>query len=102
MDDNKVYLYGLKEDYTLDIQTGTVNTNFDRWSKRGRFISDKGRRCYVADEPAEVHYLKIWLVERDDELAKRLFIEYHERKIKDLKRAILPHKQAIAALNGEK
>lgn len=102
MDETKVYLYSLKEDNTLYIQTGIVNTNFDRWSKRGKFVSDTGRRCYVADGPAEVHYLKVWLVERDDELAKKIFIEYHERKIKDLKRAILPHKIAIEALKGEK
>lgn len=101
MDEIRAYLYTIKEDDTLNIHEGRVSPGVHTWSRHCRFTPDKGSWHYVSINPGEIYYRKLWLAERDDELAKRLYVEYHERKIKELERNLEKHKQAIAILRGE-
>ena len=99
----RVYLYTLKDDNTIEVQEGyfAQNPYYSR-AKHGKFTLDNGKWCYVAKEPGEVYYRKIWLTTKNEELVRSLYVEYHERKIDDLERNLKMHKQAIAELKGKK
>ena len=98
MNDTRAYLYFLKDDGTLSVHEGGVSPKFHNWQRHVRFTPDKGNWCYVSSEPYEVYYRKVWMPERDDERAKMLYIEYHERKIKECEKNLEMHKQAVATL----
>lgn len=101
MNELRAYLYTINEDHTLNIHEGYVSPKVHTWSRQRRFTPDRGSWFDVSSEPGEMYYRKLWLIERDDELATRLYVEYHERKIKEAERALEMHKQAIATLKGE-
>lgn len=58
------------------------------------------RPDYVVVDPAPgvIRQAKLWLLERDDELAKRLLVEYHEGCIEDLKKKLRGHEQKLDIL----
>lgn len=101
MNKTRAYLYTIKGDGTLNIHEGYFESGYNKWSKTSRFTPDKGNWCFVSNEPGELHYRKMWMPERDDERAKALYIEYHERKIKECEKNLEMHKRTIAVLKGE-
>lgn len=101
MDGIRGYLYILNDDHTFSIREGYVCPKVPAWIRHVRFIPDNGHWIYVSGDPGVMYYRKVWLPERDDELAKKLYIEYHEGKIKELERQLDAHKQVIATLRGE-
>lgn len=103
MNETRGYLYILKDDHTFTVREGSVSPVLHNWQRTVRFTPDKGKGswCYVSSSPCEIYYRKIWMTGRDDELATRLFIEYHERKIKECEKNLEMHKQCIAVLKGE-
>ena len=101
MDKIRGYLYTIGQDYTVNVQEGYFEPGYHRWSRQGRFIPDNGKWCYIPNEPGMFYHRKMWLVKRDDEFATRLYVEYHEQKIKECERNIAAHKKAIAVLKGE-
>jgi hypothetical protein len=101
MNETRAYLYSINEDGTLNVREGLFQPRFTRWSKQGRFTPDDGKWCYVTSEPCMFYHRKMWMVKRDDELARRLYVEYHEQKIKGYERSIEAHKKAIEALKGD-
>lgn len=55
----------------------------------------------ICEKAAGVVYQKaLWLPERDDELAKELFIEHDEKCIEKLKNDIQAHQMQIVAINN--
>lgn len=72
---------------------------------QGRFIvediaSNKKKRYQCAAAPRLMFNKVIWLEERDDDLAKSLFIKYEEQCIKELEEKIKNHEQNIKTLKG--
>jgi hypothetical protein len=103
MDGVKAWLYTIGYDDKMAVQEGHFYPGTHKWSKQGRFEPSKGSGwCFVANQPKEIYYRKLWLTERDDELAKELYIKYHERKIESLEKNIETHKYYISVLKGEK
>lgn len=98
MTDTRAYLYTIRDDGTLSVHEGGVSQRFHSWQRTVRFTPDKGGWCYVSSDPYEVYYRKIWMPERDDETATKLYLEYHERKVHECERNIEMHRRAIAAL----
>lgn len=95
----RAYLYTHPDDHTINVHEGYVEV---LWLRQGLFTADNGARYYVSNEPGTLHYRKLWMTNRNDELAKRLYIEYHEHKVKEIERTLDMHKQAIITLKGEK
>lgn len=95
----RVYLYTIKDDNTLNVQEGYLD---HLWRSQSLFASDNGNRYYVATEAYKIHYRKLWMIDRDDDLARQLYIEYHERRLKEIERTLETHRQAIEVLKGEK
>lgn len=98
MGEIKAYLYTVGDDNKLNVRAGTFIPGHQRWAKQGRFTPNKGRWCFVSNEPGKMHYRKLWLPERDDERAMALYIKYHEDRIEEFERNIETHKRAITAL----
>ena len=94
------YLYVIRDDNTLGVHEGKFYSGTYGWS-RARFEPTNGHWCYVSNEPGDPYWRKMWLPERDDQKAANIFIEYHERKIKNAEQSIESHRQAIAVLKGE-
>ena len=70
---------------------------------QARFIYRRGRKdltMQCSRNPGEVYNSVVWLIERDDEHAKNLFIEYEELVLEELKEKIEKHEQAIEKLKG--
>lgn len=61
------------------------------------------RTDYVVVDPipGTIRQAKLWLLERDDELAKRLLRKYHEDCITDLKKKVQGHEQKLDILKGD-
>ena len=98
MNDAKVYLYTIRDDGTISVREGEVSRKLHNWQRTLRFTPTEGDWCYVSSEPCTMYYRKVWMPKRDDELAKELCLEYHERKIKECERTLEMHRQAIATL----
>lgn len=94
----RAYMYTINEDHTINVREGYIDA---LWLHQGLFTADNGTRYYVSNEPGVMHYRKIWLTERDDKRATQLYIEYHERRIKEVERTLAMYKHAIAVLKGE-
>lgn len=101
MDGVKAWLYTIGYDDKMHVQEGRFYNGYHKWSRQGRFELSKSSWCFVSNIEGELYYKKLWLTKRDDELAKKLYIEYHERKIKDLEKNIETHRHDIAVLKGE-
>jgi hypothetical protein len=91
-------MYTINEDHTLNVHEGHIDA---MWRHQSLFVADDGGRYYVSTMQGTMHYRKVWLVNRDDELATQLYINYHERKIKETERTLAMYKHALAVLKGE-
>lgn len=100
MNEFRAYLYMIDKDDTLSVHEGRITYGRYPWTKQGYFTTDDNQRYFVSSEPSKLYYRKVWLQERDDNLAKKLYIEYHERKIKELEHNIELHKKAIKTFGG--
>lgn len=72
-----------------------------RRKDRARFEYRSGRKDkYVQcwGEPGFIYYGVVWLQERDDELARKLFMEYEKNCIKELEEKIARHQWCIDTL----
>lgn len=72
-------------------------------SNHSRFVYRRGRKektMQCSPNPGEVYNSVVWLTERDDELAKKMFIEYEEFILEELREKIEKHEQAIEKLKG--
>lgn len=63
----------------------------------GRF--DKHTTCWA--KPGVMHYGALWLPERDDELARKLFLEYEKDCVKELEERIARHRSTIEVLKDQ-
>lgn len=59
------------------------------------FITESGKRLQCSVEPNVVYNAIVWLVERDDEFAKRILIDYEEKQISKLQEKIDNHRHKI-------
>ena len=59
------------------------------------------RLLNCAREEKEIYNAVVWLSEQDDELAKRILIEYEEIQIEKLQEKIDNHRNKIRILKGE-
>lgn len=57
---------------------------------------EKHLQCW--GEPGFIYYGVVWLPERDDEQARRLFLEYEKNCIKELEEKISRHQWCIETL----
>ena len=96
------YLYSLWNDQ-FTVTEGTVVIFCGNRRAHAKFECD-ARREYITVDPApsKISKAKLWLHERDDELARRLLIEYHEECIADLKKKLTGHEQKLDILKGPK
>ena len=101
MNEFRAYLYTINDDFTFNVHAGTMHTGYNRWSKSGRFTPDEGRWCFVSNEPGVLHYKRVWLIERDDERVKEIYLNYHKRRAEELERQLTMHKRAIDALEAK-
>lgn len=100
MNETRAYLYSINDDGTLNVREGLLQPGIHRWSRQGRFTPDGGKWCFVSNDPGSLYHRKMWLPERDDERATQIYIEYHERRIKESERSIVTHQKAIDVLKG--
>ena len=101
MNEIRAYLYTISDDGAVNVHEGTYSPPRNHWGRQGRFCPDKGQWSFVSSEPGEVYYRKIWLRERDDERVKRIYLDYHRRKIEELERRIDLHRRTAVALLEE-
>lgn len=102
MNEIRGYLYSIKEDFTLIVQEGYFRRHgCNNWSKRGLFYSDDGKWGFVASTPGELYYKKLWLKERDDNLARQCYLNHHAHRVEELERQLDMHRRAGVALLKE-
>ncbi len=95
------YLYSLWNDQ-FTVTEGTVVICSGNRRAHAKFDCDTKREYIVVDPaPGMIRQAKLWLHERDDELARRLLREYHEECIADLKKKLHSHEQKLDILKGE-
>jgi hypothetical protein len=99
MNKTRAYLYTYKDDNTINVHEGYVEPI---WHSQWLFTADNGHRYYVSNKHAALHYRKLWLTTRNDDLARQIYVEYHRHKIEELEQKLKAHKQAIADLKGRK
>lgn len=84
----------------LTVKEGDVMRN--RWCRsneaRFQYGTRDGDWTRCDPNPKQICYGHLWLPERDDELGRKLLIEYHEKTINDLKKMIAAHEDKIESL----
>lgn len=94
----KAYLYSMWNN-ELVMKEGYIDyTKFYYRNDRVPFHIDGHYKTMCGREPGFVYNGFVWLTERDDELARRIFIGYEEMRIADLERQLENHKQKIKIL----
>lgn len=77
--------YGRRKEYaTFQYQSGLQEKHLTCWGK-----------------PGFMYYNVVWLQERDDELARKLFMKYEKNCIKELEEKIARHQWCIDTLIGQ-
>jgi hypothetical protein len=99
-----LYRYSVKHN-KLHLHAGVVNQCINR---KVVVFPDGGFRHSAVHCPREEDIgvvrnvgFHLWLTERDDELAKQIFIEYEERQINRMNRLIVEKQEVINMLRGE-
>ena len=96
---SKGFLYTLWNDH-LTVKEGNVVRN--QWCSNREAIFCYGNRdgdwtrCHP--EPGNIVCAKFWLPERNDELGRGLFLEYHKTCIRQLEMKIAAHNAKINLL----
>ncbi len=98
----RAFMYYVDNNNILVVHEGYITPPVHNWQRQCWFTPDDGHWCYVSKNPCELYYRKLWMTKRDDELATKFYVEYHERKIKELEGKIEMHKRNIAVLKGDK
>jgi len=100
------YLYSLWNDGFLAIKEGSVG-KYGHTDCFGQPIHDayfsfrtRGYR-QIQDTPGVVYNATVWLVERDDQLAKNILLEYENQMISLLEEKIENHRRKVSILKGE-
>jgi hypothetical protein len=96
-----VYKYTLRNE-KLNIHEGEIILDYCR--KYVNFKCDSSRvRCPKENEFGVVHTNgpTVWMTKRDDDLVKRLFIEFEERKIAELQAQINTKTKLIKMLKED-
>lgn len=100
----KGYLYSKWRD-RFEVQEGyCIPSNYTYHNWLGRFViryGHKEKHFQCALEPGVVYNQALWLIERDDKLARKLFIEKEETAIRELKEKIERHEHTIRMLQAE-
>lgn len=84
----------------LTVMEGDVIKN--QWCRSNEALFVYGTRdnewTKCDPNPKQICYGKLWLPERNDELGRKLLIEYHETTIDDLRKRIAAHEDNIEKL----
>lgn len=95
----KGFLYTLWGD-KFTVKEGIIGPN--RWRSTREVVFEYGKRggdwTTCSTEPGQVVKAKFWLPERDDDLARRIMLNYHEECIEDLHKKIASHEAKIKIL----
>lgn len=62
------------------------------------FYTESDKKIQCSTEPGTIYNAVIWLTERDDELAKKLLIDYEEKQISKLQEKIDNHRHKIKTI----
>jgi hypothetical protein len=98
---SKGYLY-TEWNGELTVKEGTVMRN--QWCYQDEAIfrySEKDGdwvKCHA--EPEQIVFAKFWLPERNDELGRKILVEYHESQIDKLLRAVASHEAKVYKLKN--
>ena len=98
------YLYSRYKD-RLNVYYGTItplNYGGRRDYARFEYVNgQKEKRLQCWYKPGVIYYGTVWLYERDDELARKLFLEYEKNCIKELEERITRHWRCIETLTNQ-
>lgn len=93
---SKGYLYTLWGD-TFTVKEGVLIDN--HWRSKREMIFQYGKRdgdwTTCSPDPGVVVKAKFWLPERDDVLARKIMLNYHQSCIEDLRKKIASHEAKI-------
>lgn len=101
--ESKVYLYSRWQG-KFEVLEGHVEFS-SYWRGHGRFIyyrHQKEKYVLCGFKEGVISNRVVWLTKRDDDLARKLFIEYEEGRISELEDEIKRRKQNIQALKDVK
>lgn len=94
------YLYSLWNDQ-FTVTEGFIYILSGKRRVHAKFYcEDRPSHVVVDPAPGVIRQAKLWLTERDDELAKRKLREYHEQCIEELEKKIAGHEKKLDILKG--
>ena len=100
----KLYRYSIRRN-KLCMHTGVVNECLGR--KRVVFVDGGINHSTVnCPRPEDIGVIRhigltLWMIERDDELAKQMFIDYEERQIHQIEKLLAGKREIVNMLRGE-
>lgn len=80
----------------------TVERKYDSYGIRKQssyFLVNAKKKVTCGEEPGVIYNKMVWLTERNDDIGRKLLIEYEEVCIEQLKEKIDNHKYVIKLLN---
>ena len=97
-----LYLYTARNG-KFNVWEGVVTENKRRYYTRPMVMFKKGTTYEFVPKENEIGSIqpggpRLWLTERDDALAKKLFLEYELEKLEELKRAMAKKEELIKVL----
>lgn len=98
-DKQKVYLYSIGDEGLLFLEGYIDHKRRYYGGNRLPFCIDGRFKSMCGRKSGYMYNGHVWLPERDDELARKILMEYENARIKDLERQIESHKKKIKILN---
>lgn len=102
--DTAAFLYTRRKGYLEVIKGGVELARRTRWDKSRFYYTSDGKEKYIncANNASEMLNGTVWMVRRDDEQARRIFLEYEKEQIDILEDKLDKHKASLKSLLTEK
>ena len=102
--DNVAFLYTRRKGYFEVIKGGVVLTKRPRWDNSRFYYTADGKEKYIncAHHAGEMLNGTVWMVRRNDELARKIFLDYEREQINNLEYKLEKHNANFNALLTEK